>query len=558
MAHFPTVHLIGAGPGHPGLITLRAVECLRQADLVLYDKLVPAAMLEHAGPRAELVCVTDLGQFHDLRVVPVHDAMIAAAKAGRRVVRLKGGDPCIFGRGGEEAEVLRDAGVPYELVPGVTAALGAASYAGIPLTHRRHSSAVAFVTGHENPHKPETMLDWDGLARFPGTLVIYMGMSRIDRIAEALIEAGKSPTTPAAVVQQATLGAQRTVVAPLAELADHARLEGLTAPALIIVGDVVKLRAKLAWFERTPLFGKHVLVTRPRHQAGAVVQKLVDLGAVPYVLPTVEIHPIADTGPMDRAIDQLASYDWIVFTSANGVQSFLHRIREQGRDWRALGNVKLAAIGPKTAETLRKHYLEPDLVPTRYQSEDLAAALLERIQPGQRVLLARADRGRELLREQLAPHCHVEQVAVYSQIDALEADEEVLNALRRGEIAYVTLSSSNIARSLMAKLDATCQERIVRGDIRLVSISPVTSEAVRGMGLPVAAEAEHATMDGILEALIELVRREAASAEVAGGVPGEVGDQGAGDRAEDVDHHADPAERDTDCDVQDEQSKQDA
>ncbi len=559
MAHFPTVHLIGAGPGHPGLITLRAVECLRLADLVLYDKLVPAAMLEHAGPHAELVCVTDLGQFHDLRIVPVHDAMISAAKAGRRVVRLKGGDPCIFGRGGEEAEVLRDAGVPYELIPGVTAALGAASYAGIPLTHRRHSSAVAFVTGHENPHKPETMLDWDGLARFPGTLVIYMGMSRIDRIAEALVEAGKPSGTPAAVVQQATLGSQRTVVATLADLADRARLEGLTAPALIIVGEVVKLREKLAWFERTPLFGRHVLVTRPRHQAGSVVQKLVDLGAVPYVLPTVEIHPIGDPAPMDRAIAQLASYDWIVFTSANGVQAFLHRIREQGRDWRALGNVKLAAIGPKTADTLRRHFLEPDLVPTRYQSEHLAAALLERIEPGQRVLLARADRGRELLREVLAPRCHIEQVAVYSQVDALEADEDVLNALRRGEIAYVTLSSSNIARSLMAKLDATCQERITRGDIRLISISPVTSEAIRAMGLPVAAEAKQATMDGILEALIERVRaEEAGSAEIAGGVPGEVGDQGTGDRAEDVDHHADPAERDADCDVQDEQSKQDA
>ncbi len=498
----PTVYLVGAGPGHPGLLTLRAVECLRQADLVLYDKLVSPILLDHAPASAEKRCVAELAAHHDERVVPIHDTMIAAARAGRRVVRLKGGDPYIFGRGAEEAEVLRQAGVPFEIVPGVTSAVGAAAYAGISLTHRAHASAVAFVTGHENPHKPESILDWNALARFPGTLVIYMGMSRIERIVAALLAEGKDPHTPAAVVQHATLGTQHTLVAPLGELPKRVREEGLTAPAVILISPVIALREELAWFEHQPLFGRRVLVTRPRHQAGEMVHRLIDLGAVPFVLPSVEIREPADWTPVDQAIRTLRQYAWLVFTSANGVLAFLGRLDKIGLDLRALGSIRIAAIGPKTAQALQSWHLQPDLVPARFQSEDLAEALVTQIRPGQRILLARADRGRDILRQQLESIAEVEQIAVYSQVDVVEIDDEVMGALRRGEIEFITLTSSNVANSLLERLDATCRRRIEAGEIKLVSISPVTSETVKQMGLPIAAEATQATAEGVIEALV--------------------------------------------------------
>jgi uroporphyrinogen III methyltransferase/synthase len=502
------VYLVGAGPGHPGLLTLRAVACLRQADLVLYDKLVPVAMLEHAPAGAIKVCVADLSPCHSQRHLPIHETMIAAARQGNTVVRLKGGDPCLFGRGGEEAQSLRQAGIPFEIVPGVTAALGAAAFAGIPLTHRRHASAVAFVTGHENPDKPESILDWAALARFPGTLVIYMGMSRLEKIVRALIEGGKDPATPAAAVHWASTGEQRTAQAALADLPGTVRAAGLAPPALIFVGSVVSLRAELTWFEKLPLFGKRVLVTRPRHQAGELVQRLVELGAVPLVLPAIDIRDPADWRPVDQALEDLATFDWLVFTSANGVHYFFKRLLAGKRDLRALGAIKLAAIGPKTAEALRQYHLEPDLVPATFQSEHLAAALKEKISPTQRVLLARADRGRELLHDELAGICTVAQVAVYSQVDAVDPGDPVLDLLRRGEIDLVTVTSTNIAGALFRSLDATCRARLERGETRLVSISPVTSADIRAAGLPVAAEARQATAEGLVEVLMELVKAE--------------------------------------------------
>jgi uroporphyrinogen III methyltransferase/synthase len=444
----PTVYLVGAGPGDPGLLTLRAVECLSQADLVVYDKLASPRMLDHAPPTAERICVADLADCHVERYRPIQQALIEGARQGRRVVRLKGGDPFVFGRGGEEAEALRQAGIPFEVVPGVTAALGAAACAGIPLTHRQYASAVALVTGHEDPTKPDTALDWGALARFPGTLVFYMGMSRLARNVAALLGHGKPTDTPAAVVHWATTGEQQTVEAPLSELPAAVQKAGVTAPAVVLVGSVVGLRQRLAWFERRPLLGKRVLVTRPRHQAGDLVRRLELLGAVPLVLPAVAIGPPADWGP--------------------------------------------------------GYHLEPDVVPAEFRSEALAAALGERV-AGQAVLLARADRGRELLREELVRTARrVEQVAVYRQVDAVDAGAPVLDCLRRGEIDYVTVTSSNSARALVGALDEVCRGRLESGAARLVSISPVTSAAVRELGLPVAAEATVYTGPGLVEALVRL------------------------------------------------------
>jgi uroporphyrinogen III methyltransferase/synthase len=503
----PLVSLVGAGPGNPGLLTLRAVECLAQADVVIYDKLVPVRLMDFVPETAQQICVSELPAVHPDRYPLIHQTLIEHARQGKRVVRLKGGDPFVFGRGGEEAEALRQAGIPFEVVPGVTSGLAAAACAGIPLTHRDHASAVALITGHEHPGKPGSSLDWASLAKFPGTLVIYMGISRLTEIVDALLKHGKAPNTPAAAVHWASTGDQRTLESPLDALPRAAQASGLTAPAITIIGDVVSLRPKLSWFEQRPLFGKRVLVTRPKHQANDLVSRLEKLGAVPVVLPTVEISDPPNWQDVDRALHNLATYDWLVFTSANGVHALLRRLMQIGRDLRALGGVKLAAIGPATAQTLRGDYhLKPDLVPAVFNSESLAAALKEHA-AGKRILLARADRGRDLLRQELSQIATVDQVAVYCQSDAVIAAAEAIDRVRRGEIDYVTLTSSNIARALIAALDDTCRARIRDGTVKLVTISPETTGAVKELGLDVAAEAREYTTAGIVEAVVGAARQ---------------------------------------------------
>jgi uroporphyrinogen III methyltransferase/synthase len=499
----PQVFIVGAGPGHSGLLTLRAVECLAQADVVIYDKLVPEALLNYASPRAERRCVTDLAVAHVDRYRPVLDLMINAAKQGKRVVRLKGGDPFVFGRGGEEVLALKRHGVAFEIVPGVTAAIGVAACAGIPLTHRDHASAVALVTGHENPDKPETAVDWAALAKFPGTLVIYMGLSRFHYISKALIRHGKDPHTPSAVIHHGTTGFQQTVEGTLADLAEKARHSGLTSPALIVIGSVVALRPQLNWFEKRPLFGQRVLLTRPRAQTAEMAHKLELLGAIPLILPAIEIRELSDWSLVDAALGNLADYDWLVFTSANGVRAFLNRLPAIGKDMRALGSLQIAAIGPKTAETLREFHLTADLIPAAFRSEDLVEALKPRVQ-GKKILLARADRGRDLLPTELSDVAQVSQLTVYSQTDAVDTHSPLLDDFRRGEINYVTLTSSNIAQAFLGSLDDICRRRIEAGATQLVSISPVTSAKIRALGFPVAAEARDYTTDGVIEALIDL------------------------------------------------------
>jgi uroporphyrinogen III methyltransferase/synthase len=500
------VSLVGAGPGHPQLLTLWAVECLRRADLVLYDRLVSPALLEHAPPEARQVCVTELPGAHPERGPQVQEMMIDAARRGLRVVRLKGGDPFVFGRGGEEAEALRAAGVAYEIVPGVTAALGAAACAAIPLTHRLHASAVAFVAAHEQPDKPDSRLDWKALAAFPGTLVFYMPVGHLAHLVENLLAHGKPAYTRAAAVKWAATNRQHTAEAPLAGLPEAVRQAGLAAPAVVLVGDVVTLRPRLAWFESRPLFGKRVLITRPRHQAGALAHRLEDLGAITSVLSVVEVREPADYAAIDDALARLDRFQWLVFTSANGVHALVQRLRQTGRDLRALGRLRFAVIGPATADALRTYHLNPDLVPAEYNSEGLADALRETARGG-RVLLARADRGVDVLRQRLAEVAEVEQVAVYSQVDAaVPQGHEALAALRAGEMDYVTLTSSNIARALAAALDADTRELVRAGRVGLVTISPRTSAVMRELGLPVAAQAREYTSDGVAAALCELAR----------------------------------------------------
>jgi uroporphyrinogen III methyltransferase/synthase len=507
----PRVFLVGAGPGSPGLLTVRAAEVLARADLVVHDQLVPARLLELAPPTARKVCVRDLPGQHPDKYPHIHELLIESARAGQTVVRLKGGDPLIFGRGGEEAEALRGAGIDYEIVPGVTAALAAGAFLEIPLTHRHHASALALVTGHEMPNKPGNRLDWKALAAFPGTLAIYMGIARLPVIVDELIRHGKSPDTPAAIVERVSWGEQRSVYSRLADLEETRRNAGLEAPGLILIGEAVAQRSPRAWFESRPLFGQRVLVTRPTHQAEGMVRKLEALGAVVSRLSAVEIREPADLGPLDRALDQLRSgeWDWLVFTSANGVHALLRRLDGLGRDVRDLGTVQIAAIGPKTALALREYRLRADVVPkSEFSSEGLARALGPLVE-GKRVLLARANRGRDLIHRELArTAARVEQVTVYDQIDAVEADPSFLDALRRGEIRFVTLPSSNIARGVLSSVDEIIRGRIERGEIHLIAISPETGKSIRELGYPVAAEAKVFTEEGLIDAVVELAARE--------------------------------------------------
>jgi uroporphyrinogen III methyltransferase/synthase len=495
------VYLVGAGPGDPGLLTLRAVECLRRADLIIYDRLVDKRALEFSS-QAEQLCVTDLPGSHPERGPQVHERLIAAARSGRTVVRLKGGDPYLFGRGGEEAAALRAAGVPFEVVPGVTAALAAGACTGVPLTHRECSSAVAFVTGHESSDKGLAALDWAALARFPGTLAVYMGLARLSVIAETLIRHGKSPATPVLAVQHASTNHQRTVEGTLGNIAECVAAAQLQGPVVTLIGAVVQLRGALDWFSARPLFGRRVLVTRPRRQADALQRQLEELGATVLVLPAVAIGPPPDEHAVQRILERLGEFQWLVFTSVNGVESFLRYLDQSGRDWRALAGLRLAAIGPKTAAALRTQHLRPDVVPPDFCSESLAESLAPLV-TGQRVLLARADRGREVLHEQLSRVAQVEQLAVYSQVDCMTADEQVMAEIRRGHIDYVTLTSSNIARAFARLLDEECRQRLGK-ETHVITISPVTSAAARELGIPVAAEAAEATIEGLVAAILNL------------------------------------------------------
>ncbi|HEY2785906.1 MAG TPA: uroporphyrinogen-III C-methyltransferase [Fimbriiglobus sp.] len=502
----PHVFLVGAGPGAAGLLTLRAAEVLARADLVVHDQLVPRRILDLANPGAEIICVRDLPGQHPEKYPHIYSLLVDRANLGQCVVRLKGGDPLVFGRGGEEAEALRAAGVAYEIVPGVTAALAASAFLDMPLTHRGYASAVALITGHELPSKPGNRIDWEALAKFPGTLAIYMGIARLPLIVAELIRFGKRPETPACVVERAGTGDMRSVTATLASLDDARRQAGLEAPGLILIGEAVTHRRDPSWFESRPLFGQRVLVTRPRHQAETMIQRLESLGAVTYHLPAVEIRPPTDPGPLDAAIRLLNNWQWIVFTSANGVDFFVNRVKHLGLDLRVFGGVKLAAIGPKTAAALRGYHLEPDTTPpSTFSSEGLAATLAPHV-AGTRVLLARANRGREFLSEELSKTAVVDRVTVYDQIDAADPHHEAYGLLRRGEIRFVALSSSNVAKAVLAGFDETTNARVRRGEIELVAISPETGRAIRELGYPVAAEAERFTAEGLIDAVISLAK----------------------------------------------------
>jgi uroporphyrinogen III methyltransferase/synthase len=496
------VYLVGAGPGDPQLITLRAVQCLRRADVILYDYLVNSRILQHAGPQAEQIC---LGRHGGSRFWPqseISERLVDLARQGKTVVRLKAGDPVVFARMAEEAERLLREGIPCEIVPGITAGLAAGSYAGIPLTHRDLASAVALITGQEKPGKSSSALDFDALARFPGTLVFYMGVTTADQWTRELIRAGKPPETPATIVRRCSFPDQLTIRCRLDEVPERmAGPEPICPPAVVIVGPVSAAGYGFDWVERRPLFGQTILVTRPADQGRETVDQLSELGAQVVVQPAIRIAAPSDWDRVDAAIARLDAYDWLVFSSSNGVQYFLDRLLAGQGDLRRLGGVRLAAIGPGTAEALAEYRLKADLVPGEYRSEALADALAQ-VAAGKRVLLARASRGREVLAERLrAAGADVDQVVVYCSSDVTTLDPDVESLLAAGRIDWITVTSSAIARSLAG----LCGQWLRTTPV--VSISPVTSETLRGLGVEPAAEAGRYTLEGVIAAILDACPR---------------------------------------------------
>ena len=490
MSMLPKVALVGAGPGDPGLLTLRGRELLERAEVVIYDHLANPVLLNYALPEAERIYVGKRSRQDPHYQENINALLMGKARAGKRVVRLKGGDPFIFGRGGEEAEALRAAGIPYEVVPGITAGYAVPAYVGIPITHREVTSTVAFVTGHADPETEESTVRWDQLATAAGTLVLYMAWANLAAIARKLIQCGRPPETPVAVVCRGTTPLQQTVTGTLADIAARVAERGLKPPTITVVGEVVSLRDTLAWFERLPLFGRRIVVTRARHQAAALACGLRERGALAIELPTIELRDPKSFAPLDRAVRVLESYDWLVFTSANAVEKFFARLEAAGRDARAIRG-RVCAIGPATAEQLRGHGVRADRIAAEYRAEGVLDALGEEQIAGQRILIPRAAVARDLLSRELeASGARVDVVEAYRTV-AAKTEPPFVHQLTEEGADLITFTSSSTVENCPAELRR----------IPAASIGPITTETARRLGFQVVVEAREYTVEGLLAAL---------------------------------------------------------
>ena len=496
------VYLIGAGPGDPGLITVKGRDCIARADVVIYDYLANDALLAHARPDAELIYAGKIGGQHNREQWQINELLVGKALAGNVVARLKGGDPFVFGRGGEECEALLAAGIRFEIVPGVTAGIGAAAYAGIPLTHREFTTSVAFVTGHENPGKEVSEIDWQGLSLGSGTIVFYMGVKNLPQIAANLIAHGRAADTPVALVRWGTRPDQEVIAGTLATIADTVRQQGFKAPAVTIVGEVVRLRDKLRWFDNRPLFGKGIVVTRAADQAGAFSQKLTDLGACVMECPTIEIVPPEQWDHLDAAIGDLSRFDWLVLTSANAVQFFFARLRALGKDARALGNCRVCAVGPKTAALLRAEGVWADLIPDDYKGEGVVAVLRGMEIAGTRILFPKGDRARAVIEKGLSElGAEVVAPVAYRNVTPTALPPGVIEALEERRVHCVTFTSSSTVQNLAALLGENRLLRLLEGVV-IASIGPITSQSCRDLGLAVHVEPQEYTLDALTAAIV--------------------------------------------------------
>ncbi|MBU2572740.1 MAG: uroporphyrinogen-III C-methyltransferase [Elusimicrobia bacterium] len=510
------VYLVGGGPGDAGLLTLKGAECLRAADCVVYDALANADLLAHAPEKAEKIYVGKRGAVHALEQDEINSLLVRLARRGGTVVRLKGGDPFIFGRGGEEARELSAAKIPFEIVPGVSSAVASPAYAGIPVTDRSFAPMVTFITGHRRDYsegeKVTAMgkkdrapdLPWASLASGGGTLVFLMGVSSLPLITEKLMAAGLSGATPAAIVSNGTTPRQVSISGRLSNIAELARKAGIKAPAVTVVGGVAGLRGKLAWFEKRPLFGKKIVVTRSREQAGALAQKLSALGAEVIIFPSIKIAPLKSFAALDREIMGLSGYNWVVFTSANGVDVFFARLKKLGLDARRFGAAKVAAIGPATAEALRLAGIEADVVPEKYVSEEILKTLGK--VKAQKILLPRAAAARDALHAGLkSAGALVTEIPTYNTLPDRGNIAVLRRLLEAGAVSLVTFTSSSTVTGFLESFKGADKKLLKEAAIG--SIGPITSATLKKLGFKPDFEARRYTLPGLVEAALEYFRK---------------------------------------------------
>lgn len=499
------VYLVGAGPGDYKLISVKALEYIQQADTIVYDRLADDRLLATARPDVELIYVGKASSNHTMRQEDINQLLVDKAKEGKNVVRLKGGDPFVFGRGGEEALTLVENNVSFEVVPGITSAISVPAYAGIPVTHRGIATSFAVITGHEDPTKAESTIKWSHLATAVDTLVFLMGVENLPHITGKLIENGRSADTPAAVIRWGTKPEQRVLVTTVGKAAADVAREGIKPPAIFIVGEVVNLRQDLAWFDQRLLFGKTALVTRAREQASALTCQLESLGAQCIEAPSIKLVPPESYAELDKAIDKLATYNWMIFTSVNGVEHFFMHLHSKKRDSRALGNIKIAAIGAQTAAKLRNYGILADIVPLEFRAEGIVAALTGRIEPGMSVLIPRALVARDILPEKLREMgAAVDVVPVYRTLTGDSDGEMLAQKLLAGEIDLVTFTSSSTVTNLLELLGSKGSELLKAA--KIACIGPITAGTCLENGIKPDVIAEEYTIHGMVEAITTLYK----------------------------------------------------
>ena len=497
------VYLVGTGPGDPGLITVRGLDLIRRAEVLVYDHLANPELLSQAPADSERIYVGKEASKHTLPQEEINALLVDRARSGKRVVRLKGGDPFIFGRGGEEAEFLVANNIPFEVVPGITSAIAVPAYAGIPLTHRDYTTSVAFITGHERPEKEESTIPWKELATGPGTLVFLMGVKNLPLISNTLIRYGRPPQTPAAVIRWGTLNRQETLLGTISDISEKVREAGLKPPAIILVGEVVELRKQLNWFEERPLFGKRIVVTRSRAQASQLVELLAGFGAQVIEYPTILIKKIDPNPELEGAVQEIRNYHWIIFTSVNGVDCFFEQLDQMGLDTRTLGDLKIGAIGPATAEGLRRRAIRPDFIPEAYRAEGIIEGLVSEGVRGKRVLIPRAAQAREILPRQLSEAgADVRVVPVYETLPDTEADtEKLVQEIKARQVDMITFTSSSTVTNFFSGLEG----KIDKGDFKdiiMACIGPITEKKLKEQGFSARVVAEKFTIPELVDAIL--------------------------------------------------------
>ncbi len=501
------VFLIGAGPGDPKLLTLRGKECIQEADVIIYDYLANDHLLVHAKPGAEVIYAGKRRGNRAISQEQINDIMVNRARRGLVVARLKGGDPFIFGRGGEEALALAEAGVTFEVVPGVTSASGVPAYAGIPLTHRDYSATVILTTGHEDPSKSHSDIPWEHISPGGGTLVFFMGITNLNGVVTNLIKHGRDPKTPVAIICWGTRPEQETVVGTLGDIVGKIQERHLALPGMIVAGEVVRLREKLNWFETRPLFGRRILVTRPEEQASDFSAELLRYGADPIEFPTIRVVPPEDWTDLDKAISRIGTYDWIIFTSANGVRFFRERLWAAGKDVRALNRVKVCTIGPRTAEVVRQLGVIPDLIPKIYQAEGIVEEMEKLGIRGKRILLPRALQAREVLPEALREMgAEVEVVPAYKSVKPTQDLDRIRTYLKEKKISVVTFTSSSTVNHFVEMFDPQELISLMEGVV-VASIGPITAKTVQQVGLTNHIMPDQYTIADLAKAIADYFKR---------------------------------------------------